>query len=109
MSDTKSAMRRKDGEISRRTFVGGAVSTAALTIVPRHVLGGHGYIAPSDKITAACIGVGAQGTRVMMDFLKQADVQIVAVCDVNQESSDYVEWNPNELRDKERALLGNAE
>jgi len=109
MSDTKSAMRRRGGEISRRAFVGGAASVAALTIVPRHVLGGRGYVAPSDKITAACIGVGAQGTRVMMDFLKHPDVQIVAVCDVNQESSDYVEWNPNELRDKERALLGNAE
>jgi predicted dehydrogenase len=90
--------------------VGGAVSTtAALTIAPRHVLGGRGYVAPSDKITAACVGVGAQGTRVMMDFLKQPDVQIVAVCDVNKESGDYVEWSPNELRDKERALLGKAE
>jgi predicted dehydrogenase len=89
--------------------VGGAVSAAALTIVPRHVLGGRGHIAPSDKITAACVGVGAQGTRVMMDFLKHPDLQVVAVCDVNKESSDYVEWNPNELRDKERALLGNAE
>src|SRR5262245_15074181 len=69
MSYTKSATRKRTGEVSRRSFVGGAVSTAAaLTIAPRHVLGGRGYIAPSDKITAACIGVGAQGTRVMMDL-----------------------------------------
>ena len=93
--------------ISRRAFVRGAASTtAALTIVPRHVLGGTGFVAPSEKITVACIGVGAQGTRVMIDFLKQPDVQVVAVCDVNKESHDYVEWWSNELRDKQRALLG---
>jgi len=95
---------------SRRQFLTRAASTAAaLTIVPRHVLGGPGYVAPSDKIIAACIGVGAQGTRVMMDFLKQPDLQVVAVCDVNKESSDYVEWWPNELRDKSRTLIGNAD
>jgi len=110
MKDIKTTTRKGAAENSRRAFIGNAVSAAAaLTIAPRHVLGGRGYIAPSDKITAACIGVGAQGTRVMMDFLKQPDVQIVAVCDVNKESGDYVEWSPNELRDKERALLGNSE
>jgi predicted dehydrogenase len=66
-------------------------------------------VAPSDKIAAACVGVGAQGIRVMMQFMAQPDVQIVAVCDVNRESSDYVEWWPNELRDKQRTLLGNSE
>jgi predicted dehydrogenase len=92
--------------ISRREFTRTA---AAFAIVPRHVLGGPGYIPPSDKVTAACVGVGAQGTRVMMEFLKQPDLQVVAVCDVNKESSDYVEWNQNELRDKERALVGNQD
>lgn len=94
--------------ISRRGFIGTAAGAAALTLVPRHVLGGPGVVAPSDKIHTACIGVGAQGTRVMMDFLKQPDVQIVAVCDVNRESSDYVEWGRNELRNKIRALLGSG-
>jgi predicted dehydrogenase len=109
MKDAKKMMRTEGREFSRRAFIGGAASTAAaLTIIPRRVLGGVGYTAPSEKITAACIGVGAQGTRVMMDFLKQPDVQIISVCDVNQESSDYVEWNTNELRDKQRALLSNS-
>ena len=45
----------------------------------------------------------------MMDFLKEVDLQVVAVCDVNKESSDYVEWNQNELRDKERALIGDTD
>src|SRR5262245_49789953 len=95
--------------LSRRKFLLGAGSSAAaLTILPRRVLGGSRYVAPSDKITIACIGVGAQGTRVMMDFLKRPDIQIVAVCDVNKESHDYVEWWPGELREKQRALLGNS-
>jgi predicted dehydrogenase len=106
MRDDKSRAERPGAQISRRTFVGGAVSAAAFTIVPRHVLGGPGYTPPSEKLNAACIGVGAQGTRVMMDFLRQPDLQIVSVCDVNKESSDYSEWGTNELRDKERRLLG---
>jgi predicted dehydrogenase len=109
MPKAKSKPREKTSVISRRSFVGGAASAAALTIVPRHVLGGSGFQAPSGKITAACIGVGAQGTRVMMDFLKQPDLQIIAVCDVNKESSDYVEWGANELRDKQRALVGKTD
>ncbi len=106
MRDGKSRTERPGAQISRRTFVGGAVSAAAFTIVPRHVLGGPGYTPPSEKLNAACIGVGAQGTRVMMDFLRQPDLQIVSVCDVNKESSDYSEWGTNELRDKGRRLLG---
>jgi predicted dehydrogenase len=107
MKSLKTRAHDKSGAISRRTFTRKAASAAAvLTIVPRHVLGGAGYVAPSEKITIACIGVGAQGTRVMMDFMKEPDVQIVSVCDVNKESNDYVEWWPNELRDKQRALLG---
>jgi predicted dehydrogenase len=94
---------------SRRAFLSTSSGAAALTILPRSVLAGTAErAAPSDRLTLACIGVGAQGTRVMMDFLKQPDVQIVAVCDVNRESSDYSEWDKNELRDKVRALLGDA-
>lgn len=93
--------------ISRRAFLGASAATA-FSIVPRHVLGGPGYVPPSDTLALASIGVGAQGTRVMMDFLKQPDVRVIAVCDVNRQSSDYSEWDKNELRDKVRALLGDA-
>lgn len=91
MSDTD----RRDGGgrgcSSRRGFLRETASAAAFTILTRHVLGGDGYVPPSDKVTLGFIGVGAQGTRVMMDFLKQPDVQVVAVCDVNRESGDYSE------------------
>ncbi len=44
---------------SRREFIKKtAIGLAAFTIVPRHVLGGQGFLAPSDKLTKAVIGVG---------------------------------------------------
>jgi len=93
--------------ISRRTAIGTMTAAAAgWTIVPRAVLGGQGRPAPSDRLTIGCIGVGSQGLRVMMDFLQQPDVQVVAVCDVNRGSHDFVEWWEHELRDKARKLLG---
>ena len=33
------------------------------------------------------------------------EVQVVAVCDVNRQTSDYLDWGPNELRNKVRLLL----
>jgi len=44
--------------MNRRKFLGSAVASGAFTLVPRHVLGGSGYIAPSNKITLAHIGMG---------------------------------------------------
>ncbi len=72
MHDDQENVSEQQSGISRRTFVKGAATAAAFSIVPRHVLGGTGFVAPSDRVTLACIGVGAQGTRVMMDFLKAA-------------------------------------
>jgi predicted dehydrogenase len=43
--------------------------------------------------------------RVLLDLLRLPEVQIVAVCDVNRGSSDYLDWGPHELRDKVRTVL----
>jgi predicted dehydrogenase len=52
----------KSKNLSRRSFLGTTASAAAaFTIIPRYVLGGKGYIAPSDTINVAGIGVGSQG------------------------------------------------
>ena len=96
------------GGISRRAAIRAAGLAAGWTIVPRAVLGGAGQTPPSDRVTLACIGVGSQGLRVMMDFLKHDDTQVVAVCDVNAGSDDYSEWGRHELRDKVRALIGSS-
>ena len=54
--------------LSRRDFIGIAGATAAFTVVPRHVLGGPGFMSPSDKINIAGIGVGGMGQRNMMSI-----------------------------------------
>ena len=47
---------------SRRNFIRNtATAMAGFYIVPRHVLGGRGYIAPSDKLNLAGIGIGGKG------------------------------------------------
>ncbi len=58
---------------------------AAPTIVPSSVIGRPGRILPSDKIVMGCIGVGWMGTDNMKSFLSEADCQVVAVCDLDQE------------------------
>jgi len=69
------------------------------------VLGGAKQVAPSDKITIACIGCGTQGLREMLPMLAMPEVQIVAVCDPNRDSADYVDWSKNGLRDEIRRTL----
>ncbi len=91
--------------ISRRRFLATATA-AACTIVPRNVLGGPGQVPPSGKINIAFIGVGSQGLRVMLSFLRNSDVQAVAVCDPNKGSADYPQWGQNEFRNGVRDLLG---
>ena len=52
----------KSKSLSRRDFLGTtATAAAAFTVLPRYVLGGPGYTAPSDMINVAGIGVGSQG------------------------------------------------
>ncbi len=93
--------------ISRRKIVTDAAAIAtSFMIVPRHVLGGAGYVPPSDKITVASIGLGRQGQAVTMDLLAREDVQIVAVCDCNRGSKNYVEYGNNDLLNAARKLLG---
>ena len=44
---------------TRRKFISSAASAAfGFTLVPRHVLGGLGYIAPSEQLQVAGIGAG---------------------------------------------------
>ena len=55
--------------------------TSAPTIVPRHVIGGPGYVPPSDKLNIACIGVNGKGYSDIASVAKTENV--VALCDVD--------------------------
>jgi hypothetical protein len=83
-----------------------AASTAALTIVPRAVLGGPGQVAPSEKLTVALIGCGTQGLTELIPMLAQPELQLVAVCDPNTDSTDYVEWGKDSVRRALATALG---
>jgi hypothetical protein len=96
---------KKSKKITRRAFVGTTAAAAAFTIVPRHVLGGVGYTAPSDKLNIAYIGCGTQGIREMADLIKQEDIQITTVCDPNKFSTNYVDWSLNGIRNTVRRAI----
>lgn len=94
--------------INRRRFLGTtAVATSAFTVVPRHVLGGNGQVAPNDKLVMAHVGFGAQSITEVGGLLEDRGIQIVAVCDPNRDTHDYVEWGKNSLRNRIRSYLGN--
>src|SRR4051794_33326992 len=91
----------------RQLMVTGGVAATAFTIVPRHVLGGAGFVAPSEKITLACIGFGTQAIREIGGILASPDVQVVSVCDVEKDGVNYLEWGKNGIRNGIRRIIGN--
>ncbi len=76
-----------DSHVSRRSFLKRAVAVAPM-IVPASALGLDGTVAPSNRVTIGCIGVGGQGGSNMRAFLAQRGAQVVAVCDVDCKHRD---------------------
>ena len=74
---------------SRRDFLKRGLAAAAGTvafpyILPASALGQDGAVAPSNRLTMGCIGMGNQGTSNMTGFLAFKEFQVVAVCDVDR-------------------------
>jgi len=68
--------------MKRRQFLKStALAAGAFSIIPRHVLGGSGYTAPSDVPVKAVIGVGDMGCNHVL----YTNARLVAVCDVDRE------------------------
>jgi hypothetical protein len=92
--------------MDRRTFLGGLGAASALTIVPRRVLGGPGFVAPSDMILLAQVGCGTQAQRqVNTGLVTRPDLQFVAVVDPNTDSQNYVDWEKFGNRETIREFL----
>lgn len=69
---------------SRRKFIKGlGLAGAAFTIVPRSVLGGSGFVAPSDTLYVAGIGAGGKGKSDLAGFAKSKNVKVAFLCDVD--------------------------
>lgn len=107
----KKDQKQQGGSGSRRTFIKNAAAAAAgIMIVPRHVLGGKGFLAPSDKLHIASVGVGGKGRSDIKNFYDSGKAEIAFLCDVDKrmitESSErfpkakfYSDWRT--LFDKE--------
>jgi predicted dehydrogenase len=74
---------------SRRDFIKKAsIAVGGFYIVPRHVLGGKGFIAPSDKLNIACVGVGNKGWSDVNGAWNNGTENIVALCDVDDRQAE---------------------
>lgn len=69
-------------KINRRNFIRNAAVVTSFFIVPRGVLGGRGFIAPSDKITLGFIGCGRQARGLHHRFANLQAAQVIAGSDV---------------------------
>ncbi len=96
--------------MNRRAFLKAAgVSAAAFNIVPSHVLGQSGRVAPNSKLTIALIGCGSQGLRELPGLLSTPELQVVAVCDPNRDGDDYLDWSRDGLRKGLAKAIGKPE
>ena len=86
----KQSSKRKTGQmVTRRSFLSATgrtalgFSTLGFTIVPRHVLGGIGYLPPSERVNMAGIGAGGMGGGDIKTHARNG-ANIVALCDVDE-------------------------
>ncbi|GGK87739.1 Gfo/Idh/MocA family protein [Rufibacter glacialis] len=98
-------------ENPRRKFLKtSALVAAGIMIVPRYVLGGKGFVAPSDRLMIASVGVGGKGESDIKSFFDSGKADIGFLCDVDDaraaktrqrfpKAKYYKDWR--ELFDKE--------
>ena len=60
MRQQSSHRQKNKPSISRPAFLQDAAAVTAFSVVPRHVLGGAGFVARSAKVNVAIIGTGGQ-------------------------------------------------
>jgi predicted dehydrogenase len=98
-------MMKNPKAITRREFMGrSAAAAAGLMIVPRHVLGGRGYQAPSDLLDIGCVGAWGRGAG---DIAGVSTENIIAICDVDDEMTARLLKN-KENTPEQQAKYGRA-
>ncbi|MFI5156864.1 MAG: gfo/Idh/MocA family oxidoreductase, partial [Chitinophagales bacterium] len=92
---------KKEFNKSRRAFLKNtSLAATGFFIVPRHVLG-RGFVAPSDTLTIAGIGVGGKGQSDLAEFSKSPKANIAFLCDVDdRQAANSVKKFPNAKRYK---------
>jgi hypothetical protein len=95
---------KKKKQDSRREFIKKGVLASSIMIVPRHVLGGPGYISPSDQLNLAAIGSGGKGASDISNASVQGRERVVALCDVDF-SGTASKTAKNSLRQKNMLII----
>ena len=73
----------REDEITRRSLIAGTAGAAfGAMVVPRHVLGGTGYLPPSETVNVAIVGCGGQGAADATEIVSGGH-NIVALADVD--------------------------
>ena len=76
--------KKSEASNSRRSFIKTtALAAAGFMIVPRHVLGGKGFLAPSDRLMVAGVGVGGKGESDLTGIYAGGKSDIAFLCDVD--------------------------
>src|SRR5438270_374466 len=73
--------------VTRGQFIkNAALATAGFYIVPRHVLGGKGFVAPSDKLYIAAVGCGGEAENDIHHYATtpKKNAVIAYLCDVDE-------------------------
>jgi len=74
---------KESSKSSRRSFIKQGALASSIFIVPRHILGGVGYTAPSDQLNLAAIGAGGKGSSDILNASVNGRERVVALCDVD--------------------------
>lgn len=76
-------MQPNRSSLTRRSFLKKGAIASSVFIVPRHVLGGVGYTAPSDQLVLAAIGAGGKGRSDIRLAAGEGSERVAALCDVD--------------------------
>lgn len=75
--------------MERRNFIKKAgAASVGLSLFPTFIkasaLGRDGHVAPSDRISMILVGCGSQGGYDLSSFLQSDEMQVVALCDIDE-------------------------
>ncbi|MFI5154937.1 MAG: Gfo/Idh/MocA family protein [Chitinophagales bacterium] len=101
-------------QLSRADFIRqSALTMAGISIIPRHVMGGKGFVPPSDKLYIACIGCGGEGGNDIAHYASapKKNAVVAFLCDVDDRMANprrkefpkagfYYDWR--EMYEKEQ-------
>ena len=79
----KNSSDKKPSSLSRKEFIKKSALASTFMFVPRHVLGGKGFTAPSDRLNLAAIGAGGKGFSDISNASVNGRERVAALCDVH--------------------------